>query len=221
MPVPYSPAKLVNPHSDAPMTMAASSPLASWSDHGMPARPQYSSVRRGSNIRRKFTFPDDPPVPTITALSGAKVAFDVVVVDGDADYAPGSRCLAMNGRHPMLEQDFYAGLKSGGIERLHQAAAGRRRCLDTRIHRLAGLDQGPIHRCAVERSRSRHSDLVTAQIVRRPINDLHAMREQKIERRHAVVRKRAGDLVVVVPVRRSAIGFDHRPVDQIPEQQVR
>ena len=39
-----------------------------WSDHGMPARPQYSSVRRGSNIRRKLTLPVEPPVPMTTAL---------------------------------------------------------------------------------------------------------------------------------------------------------
>ncbi len=65
---PYSPACPANPHSEAPMVIAASSPLASWSDHGRPARPQYSSVSRGSIMRRKLTLPVEPPVASITAL---------------------------------------------------------------------------------------------------------------------------------------------------------
>jgi len=65
---PNSPVWLKKPHKEAPTAIAANSPLASWSDHGAPARPQYSSVRRGSNMRRKLTLPVEPPVPMMTAL---------------------------------------------------------------------------------------------------------------------------------------------------------
>jgi hypothetical protein len=50
------------------MAIAANSPLASWFDQGIPAKPQYSSVSRGSNMRRKLTLPVHPPVPMMTAL---------------------------------------------------------------------------------------------------------------------------------------------------------
>jgi hypothetical protein len=47
------------------------------------------------------------------------------------------------------------------------------------------------------------------------------VREQEFERRHAVVGKSADDLAVVIPVWREAIGFDHRPIGQILEKQIR
>src|SRR5438876_332450 len=34
----------------------------------MPASPQYSSVRRGSNMRRKLTLPVEPPVAAVRRL---------------------------------------------------------------------------------------------------------------------------------------------------------
>ena len=60
-----------------------------------------------------------------------------------------------------------------------------------------------------------------ADLVRRPVDDLHTVRQQKFERRHAVVGEGADDLAVVVAVGWKAVGFDHRPVGQILEEQVR
>jgi hypothetical protein len=59
MPDPNSPVWLKRPQSDAPIAIAAISPLASWSDKGMPAMQQYSSVRRGSKMRRKIDVAGD------------------------------------------------------------------------------------------------------------------------------------------------------------------
>ena len=57
-------------------------------------------------------------------------------------------------------------------------------------------------------------------LVRRPVDDLHAVREQEFERRHAVVGEGADDLAVVVAVGRKAVGLDHRPVGQVLEEQI-
>src|SRR5262245_42845702 len=65
------------PQSDAPIVMAASSPLASCEEYGSPAT-WYSSVNRPSNILRKFTLLLLPPVATITARFALTVMFLVV-----------------------------------------------------------------------------------------------------------------------------------------------
>ena len=53
-----------------------------------------------------------------------------------------------------------------------------------------------------------------------PVDDLHAVRQQEFERRHAVVGKGADDFAVVVAIGREAVGLDHRPVGQILEEQI-
>jgi hypothetical protein len=68
-------------------------------------------------------------------------------------------------------------------------------------------------------ARHRDPDLVS-DAVRRPIDDLDAVGEQKFERRHAVVGKGANDLAIVVTVWREAVGLDHRPIGQVAEKQI-
>ena len=72
----------------------------------------------------------------------------------------------------------------------------------------------------MQRARCRHADLVSAEIVRRLIDDFYAVGEQEIEGRDGIVGVGTGDFVIVVAVGRRAVGLDHRPIDQIPEQPV-
>ena len=106
--------------------MAAISPLASWSDQGMPARPQYSSVRRGSNMRRKLTLPVEPPVAMITALRARMLSVLPLLSTAMPSDAAGVRRFAVDRGHAVFEQNLDAGFARGGLERPHQAVAGRR-----------------------------------------------------------------------------------------------
>ena len=79
------------------------------------------------------------------------------------------------------------------------------------------MDHRPIANVDLHRPRHRNADLVS-NAVRRPVDDFHAMREQKFERRHAVVDKGADDLAIIIAVRREAIVLDHGPIGQIAEE---
>jgi hypothetical protein len=69
---------LAVPQSDAPIAMPASSPLASCEEYGSPAT-WYSSVKRGSNILRKFRWLLLPPVAMITAFRALTVTVFAVI----------------------------------------------------------------------------------------------------------------------------------------------
>ena len=141
-----------------------------------------------------------------------------VVVDGDAEHAAGIRRLAMDRRHPVLEQDLDAGFDRRGLERPHQAGAGPDFVV-ARIGRSAGMDHRPVFDRNLHGAQRRDADLM-ADLVRRPVDNLDAVRQQKFECRHAVIGEGADDLAIVVAIGRKAVGLDHRPVGQIVEEQV-
>ena len=88
-----------------------------------------------------------------------------------------------------------------------------------RIGQFAGVDHRPVLDRDLHGAQRRDADLVP-DLVRQPVDDLHAVRQQEFERRHAVVGEGADDLAVVVAIGRKAVGLDHRPVGQVAEQQV-
>ena len=104
--------------------MAASSPLASWSDQGIPGRPQYSSVRRGSNMRRKLTLPVEPPVRDDDGLLARMFSLAPLLSTAIPSTRPGVRGLAVDARHPVLKQDLDARFFRRDLQRPHQAIAG-------------------------------------------------------------------------------------------------
>ena len=202
--------------------MPAISPLASWSDQGMPARPQYSSVRRGSNMRRKLTLPVEPPVrddhrlarPDVerrapllsTAMPSTRPAFGA------------SRCSAVMRccKQDLARRPCCAAASSGRIRPLPEdmvactaGSAGLPVCTIGQ-----SIDRG------MHLARHRVADGIAASRVGRLIDEDHAMRHQPFEGGDAVVGEGADDLAIVVAVIGKAVRFDHRPIGQIAEQQV-
>ena len=186
----------------------------------MPARPQYSSVRRGSNMRRKLTLPVEPPVPMMTALRARMFTRRALVVAVDADDAARRAVLAVERGHLVLEQILHAGLARGGVERLHQADAGRHgRALRRRAGLpvwICGQSIGAACMCAAPSCRPttppRRSGGLSTKTT--PCASSHS----KVG--GAVVGEGADDLAVVVAVVGHAVRLDDRPVGEVLEQQV-
>ena len=91
----------------------------------MPASPQYSSVRRGSNMRRKLTLPVEPPVAMMTALRARMLSLLPLWSTAMPRTRPRrgvSRWIAVI---RCSSRNLDAGLARGGLERPHQAVAGR------------------------------------------------------------------------------------------------
>ena len=176
--------------------MAASSPLASWSDHGMPASPQYSSVRRGSNMRRKLTLPVEPPVATMTALRARMLSLAPVVVDRDAEHRAGIRAPArwsavMRCSSRISTPAFLAAASSDRIKPLPE----------DRVFCIAGSAGSPvctIGQCITAQCISRGTEFPTElppMASGRLVDKDDAVGEQPFKGRSAVVRKRANDFV--------------------------
>ena len=128
--------------------------------------------------------------------------------------------LAVDLGHLVLEQILDANSARGGVERLHQAVAGRHGGAVVRVCRRAGLDQWPVHRGAMQRAQHRVADRGAAAAVRRPVDEHDAVREQELDSGGAVVGKSADDLAVVVAIVREAVRLHHRPVGQVVEDEV-
>ena len=161
--------------------MAAISPLASWSDQGMPDRPQYSSVRRGSNMRRKFTLPVEPPVAMMTAFLALMFSLVPLLSDHDPEHPARFRGLPIDVRHPVLEQDLDARLFCRSLQGPHEPVARRGRGLDGRISRLAGLNHGPIHRGGMHFPGNGVSDGDPPEVVGRLVDEDHAVGHEPFE----------------------------------------
>src|SRR6516165_7180329 len=180
----------------------------------MPASPQYSSVSRGSNMRRKLTLPVEPPVVTTTALRA--LANGAFVIHRNAEHATAPRRFAMNRGHAVFEQNLDAGLARRGFQRPDQTCSGPDFGV-VWIGGLPGMDHRPIGNVDLHRAWYRDADLVS-DIVRRPVDDAYPVSEQEFERGHAVVGKGADDLAIVIAIRREAIVLDHGPIGQIAEK---
>ena len=113
----------------------------------------------------------------------------------------------MDRGHAVLEQDVDASLARRGFERPHQPGAGADFVI-ARIGRSAGMNHRPVSDVDLHGAQRRDADLVP-DLVRRPVDDLDAMRQQPLEGRHAVVGEGADDLAVVIAVGRKAVGLDH------------
>ena len=94
-------------------------------------------------MRRKLTLPVEPPVAMITALRARMLSACPVVLDRDAGDAAGVRRLAVERGHPVFEQNLDAGLSRRGLQRTHQAGAGRSFAIVGR-GRLAGMHHRPV-----------------------------------------------------------------------------
>ena len=209
------------PHSDAPTAIAASSPLASWSDHGIPARPQYSSVSRGSNMRRKLTFPVEPPVAMMTALRARMSRPVPLVVDRDPERrgppaprggSPSSGARAGSARPPARRN----------FQRPHQAVAGRERSrADAGSAGLPVWTIGQSIDGGVHFARHGIADRCRRRSVGRLVDEDDAMRDEPLERRGAVVGEGAHDLAIVVAIVGEAVRLDDRPVGQVAEERAR
>ena len=186
----------------------------------MPATPQYSSVRRGSNMRRKLTLLLDPPVARMTALRARMFSVLAVIVHGDAEDASRIGLLAIERHHTVIEQDLDAGLFRRRLERTDEAVARRHGRLHLGVGRAAGLHHRPVHHRGVVLARHRIADRAAAQRVRRLVDEDDAVRHQPFEDIGAVVGEGADDLAVVVAIVGKAVGLDHRPIGQVAEQEV-
>jgi len=132
------------------------------------------------------------------------------VIDRDAEHTAGIRRLAVEPGHSMFEQYVHTGLERRGVERPHQTGTSSD-FLIVRIGRSAGMDHRPVLDRYLHGAQHRDPDLMS-DAVRPPVDDLHAMREQEFESRHAIVGEGADDLAVIVAIRRKAIGLNHRPI---------
>jgi hypothetical protein len=84
----------------------------------------------------------------------------------------------------------------------------------------AGLHHGPVHDGAVHLAWHRIADRVAAARVRSLVHENHAVRDQPFVGGDAVVGEGADDLAIVVAIIGEAVGFDHRPVGEVVEQQI-
>ena len=186
----------------------------------MPASPQYSSVRRGIehaaeiDVSGRAAGGDDDRLARADIERGAVVAHLRCRARGPRAAARG-RC-----RHAVLEQEFDARLAGRGVERTHQAVAVRR----GGAHRGVGglpvctCGQSPARQCIC--ARHRIAVRAAGAAVRLLVDELDAVRDQKLEGLRAIVGKGADDLVVVIAIVRGAVGLHNRPVGQVLEHEV-
>ena len=120
----------------------------------------------------------------------------------------------------MLQQNLDAGLACRGGQRMHETVAGRHGGALVRRRRLAGLDQRPIHGRRVHFARNRIADGTAAELVGRLVDEHHAVGDQKLVSRRAIVGEGADHLAVIEAVIGKAVRLDDRPVGQILEHEV-
>ena len=154
----------------------------------------------------------------MTALWARILKGTSVVVDGDAQYPAGILRFPMYRGHFVFEKDFNPGFNRRGFERPHKARA-RSDFVVVGVGHATGMDHRPVLNRNLHGAQHRDADLMP-DLVRRPVDNLDAVRQQKFERRYAVVGKGADDLAIVVTIGREAVGLDHRPVGEILEEQV-
>ena len=154
----------------------------------------------------------------MTALPARMLSLLALGVDGDTAHPAGICRLAVDRGHAVIEEDVDAGLARRSFERPHQPGAGADFVI-ARIGRSAGMNHRPIGDVDLHGAQRRNPDLMS-DLIRRPVDDLDAMRQQPLEGRHAVVGEGADDLAVVIAVGRKAVGLDHGPVGQILEEQI-
>ena len=171
-------------------------------------------------MRRKLTLVVDPPVAMITALrarilttlpSLSQATPSTGPANGVSRWIEVIRCFSKN---------FDAGLFGRRGERMHEAVAGGHGGALVGRGRLAGLDQRPIHRRRVHFARNGIADRTAAEFVGRLVHEHHAMGDQKLVSRRAIVGEGADHLAVIEAVVGKAIRFDDGPVGQILEHEV-
>ena len=111
----------------------------------------------------------------MTALPRADVESLALGVDGDTAHPAGICRLAVDRRHAVLEEDVDAGPARRSFQRPHQAGAGAD-FIVARIGRSAGMNHRPIGDVDLHGAQRRNPDLMP-DLVRRPVDDLDAMRQ--------------------------------------------
>ena len=119
----------------------------------------------------------------------------------------------MDRGHPVFEQNLDAGLLRCGVERLHQAVAGRHGRALVRVAGVPVWISGQSMGAAVHLARHGVADRKAAAPVRRLVDEDDAVGEQKLEGRGAVVGEGADDLAVVVAIIGGAVGL-RRPTSR-------
>ena len=170
------------------IAMAAISPLASWSDHGIPARAAIllgqARIRHTAEIHVSGRTPgrDDHRLPRADRQPGA-VVFHRIPSTRPASWrcnatiwcrvricTPASRAAASNGRiNPLPE----------GLRRLHGG-----------IGRFAGLHHRPVHDRGMHLPRHRVSHRVAARGVRCLVHEDHPVRHKPLKSRRYCRRRR-------------------------------
>ena len=170
----------------------------------MPARPQYSSVRRGSNMRRKLTLPVEPPVPMMTALR-ARI-FNLAPLWSTAMPSTGPEfgvCRWIEVIRCSSRISTPAFLAATSSDRISPLPEERVFCT-AGIGRLPGIRHRPVHHGRVHFTRHRISDRVSAKRIWRLVDKDDPVGNQPFEGGGTVVREGANDFAVVVPVVRES-----------------